>query len=382
MSVPGSLRFFATAAKGTEPALRDELRAMRFWHVRADRGGVHFEGALADGMRACLHSRIAMRVLLERGRFAAKGEQALYDGVRALGWNDHVTPRHTVAVSATCRSSQLTHSQFIALKVKDAIVDEVRDLHGRRPDVDPKAPDVSVVVRLVKDEATVYLDLAGEALHKRGYRVATVEAVMKENLAAAVLRMGGWDATTDLIDPVCGAGTLAIEAAMMACHVAPGLRRRFGFERWPTFDTSASDEWEAMLEAANAAVLTECPVKITATDVAPEAVDVTKQNLSAAGVAGAVTVQRRDARSYAEEDGPAWVVADPPYGGRLAAQPLQLAGFFRQWGESMRAMKGSTIVLISGNPMVERNLGLKADLEHTLYNGDIECRLLRYRIGA
>lgn len=381
MSVPGSLRFFATAAKGTEPALRDELRSMRFWHVRADRGGVHFEGALADGMRACLHSRIAMRVLLERGRFAAKGEQALYDGVRALGWNDHVTPKHTLAVSATCRSSQLTHSQFIALKVKDAIVDEVRDLHGRRPDVDPKTPDVSVVVRLVKDEATVYLDLAGEALHKRGYRVATVEAVMKENLAAAVLRLGGWDATTDLIDPVCGAGTIAIEAAMMACRVAPGLRRRFGFERWPTFDEAASTGWEAMLEAANAEVLTECPVKIIATDIAPEAVDVTTQNLASAGVAGAVTVQRRDARSYAEEDGPAWVVADPPYGGRLAAQPLQLAGFFRQWGESMRAMKGSTVVLISGNPMVERNLGLRPDLEHTLYNGDIECRLLRYRIG-
>lgn len=382
MNPPGSLRFFATAAKGTEPALRDELRAMRFWRVRADRGGVHFEGALADGMRACLHSRIAMRVLLERGRFPAKGEQALYDGVRALGWNDHLSPRHTLAVSATCRSSQLTHSQFIALKVKDAIVDEVRDLHGRRPDVDARAPDVAVVVRLVKDEATVYLDLAGEALHKRGYRVATVEAVMKENLAAAVLRLGGWDATTDLIDPVCGAGTLAIEAAMVACKVAPGLRRRFGFERWPTFDAGASAEWEAMLEAANAAVLTECPVKIIATDVAPEAVDVTTQNLSAAGVAGAVTVQRRDARSYGEGDGPAWVVADPPYGGRLAAQPLQLAGFFRQWGEAMRSMRGSTVLLISGNPMVERNLGLKPDMEHALFNGDIECRLLRYRIDG
>jgi putative N6-adenine-specific DNA methylase len=138
----GTLRFFATAAKGTEPALRDELRSMRFWHVRADRGGVHFEGSLADGMRACLHSRIAMRVLLERGRFAAKGEQALYDGVRALGWDEHASPRHTLAVSATCRSSQLTHSQFIALKTKDAIVDSLRDLHGSRPDVDPRDPDV------------------------------------------------------------------------------------------------------------------------------------------------------------------------------------------------------------------------------------------------
>lgn len=382
MSAPGPLRFFATAAKGTEPALRDELRSMRFWHVRADRGGVHFEGALGDGMRACLHSRIAMRVLLERGRFAAKGEQALYDGVRALGWDEHVTPRHSLAVAATCRSSQLTHSQFIALKTKDAIVDALRDLHGSRPDVDARDPDVSVVVRLVKDEATVYLDLAGEALHRRGYRVATVEAVMKENLAAAVLRIGGWDATADLVDPVCGAGTLAIEAAMIACRVAPGLRRRFGFERWPAFDAGASATWEGLLEAANAAVLTGCPVRIVATDVSPSAVDATEQNLASAGVAGAVTVGRRDARTYRAEDGPAWVVADPPYGGRLAAQPLQLAGFFRQWGESLRTMRGSTVLVISGNPMVQRNLGLTPDLEHELYNGDIECRLLRYRIDA
>ncbi len=377
-----ALRFFATAAKGTEGALRDELRGLRLPSVRADRGGVHFEGTLADGMRACLHSRVAMRVQLELGRFPAGDERALYDGVRSLGWDEHVTPRHTLAVSATCRSSRLTHSQFIALKTKDAIVDAQRDLHGRRPSVDTRDPDVDVIVRLVKDEATLYLDLAGDALHRRGYRVATVEAVMKETLAAAALRLAGWDGTADLLDPMCGSGTFAIEAALIACRVAPGLRRRFGFERWPAFDRTAQGQWEALLDEANARILAQSPVRIEASDVSPAAVDATRQNLAAAGIAGAVTVRQRDARTLGPDDGPCWVVADPPYGDRLTAQPLQLAGFVQQWSAAVKSMRGSTVVVVSGNPLLQRNVRLAPDFEHTLFNGDIECRLLRYRVDA
>ena len=229
------MKLFATAAAGTEGVLRDELRAHRFRAVKADRGGVHFEGDLLEGARACLWSRVAMRVQAELGSFDARGEAGLYEGVRSLDWSPWVSPRHTIAVSATCKSSALTHSQYIALKTKDAIVDQVRDRTGARPDVDTQRPDVGVIVRLVNDKATVYLDLAGEPLHRRGYRAASREAVMKESLAAAVILLGGWSPEHPFVDPMCGAGTLPIEAALMARRIPPGAKRSFGVERSPAW---------------------------------------------------------------------------------------------------------------------------------------------------
>lgn len=373
------MRFFATAARGTEGALRDELRALRLPRVRADRGGVHFEGELPDGMRACLHSRIAMRVLQELATFDAGSEQALYDGVRAIDWSEHLTPRHTLAVSATCRSSALTHSQYIALKTKDGVVDQLRDTAGARPDVSPRDPDVSIVVRLVKDVATLHLDLAGEPLHRRGYRTATVEAVMKETLAAAVLALAGWPSEMPLIDPLCGAGTIPIEAAMIARGIAPGLRRPFGFERWPVFDGPMLRRWSDMLDEARAAVRPNLADPIVAMDISQPALDATVHNARGVGVERDVVTRRGDARALRAER-PTWVVADPPYGDRLASKPLQLAGFYRQMGEAFRTMRGSTVALISGTPLLGKSIPLTPDMEHTLFNGDIECRLLRYRI--
>jgi 23S rRNA (guanine2445-N2)-methyltransferase / 23S rRNA (guanine2069-N7)-methyltransferase len=205
--------FFATAAKGTEPALRDELRELRMHGVRADRGGVHFAGELEDGARACLHSRVAVRVLAWRGAFDVRGEAELYAAMRSLEWRHFLSQKHTLAVKATCRSSKMTHSQFIAQRSKDAIVDQLREDLGTRPNVSLEDPDVLVVVHLVSDRADVYVDLAGEPLHRRGWRTRIGEAPLKETLAAAMLRLAGWDKKKPLVDPMCGAGTIAIEAA-------------------------------------------------------------------------------------------------------------------------------------------------------------------------
>jgi 23S rRNA G2445 N2-methylase RlmL len=374
------MKLFATAAAGTEGVLRDELRAHRFRAVKADRGGVHFEGDLLEGARACLWSRVAMRVQAELGSFDAQGERGLYEGVRSLDWSPWVSPRHTLAVSATCKNSVLTHSQYIALKTKDAIVDQVRDRAGARPDVDTQRPDVGVIVRLVNDKATVYLDLAGEPLHRRGYRAASREAVMKESLAAAVILLGGWTPEHPFVDPMCGAGTLPIEAALMARRIPPGAKRSFGVERSPAWGEAERQAWRQIRGDALAQVLPTAPAPIIARDGVAAAVAAATENVRAAGVEGTVRVQHADARTLAQESPGTWVFGDPPYGDRTAVKPLQLMGFFRQLGEVLREMHGATAVFITGTDLLPKGLGLVHDMEHSLRNGDIPCKLFRYRI--
>ncbi|HEX3344142.1 MAG TPA: THUMP domain-containing protein, partial [Polyangiaceae bacterium] len=248
------MKFFATAAKGTEPALRDELRELRLRGVRADRGGVHFEGQLVDAARACLWSRVAVRILVEVAVFAAPDGEALYEGARAVPWATWMTPRTTLAVRATCRSSRLTHSQFVAQKTKDAVVDALRDRFGERPSVDRDDPDALLAVHLARDEATLYLDVGGSSLHERGWRAKAGAAPLRETLAAAVLRLSGWDRERPLVDPMCGAGTIAIEAAAWSRRVAPGLARaRFGLERWASHDDAERRAMVALREEARAA---------------------------------------------------------------------------------------------------------------------------------
>jgi 23S rRNA G2445 N2-methylase RlmL len=213
------MKFFASAAKGTEGALRDEFRALRLPKVRADRGGVHFEGTLEHAMRACLSSHLAMRILWELTTFTAYDADDLYAGMRMVPWHEHLSAQHTLAVRATCANSALTHTQFIALRTKDAIVDALRDRSGVRPDVNVDDPDVSITVRVARDVVTVYLDLSGEPLHRRGYRLAVTEATLKETLAAALLQLSGWKPGLPLLDPLAGSGTIAIEAAMIARKV-------------------------------------------------------------------------------------------------------------------------------------------------------------------
>src|SRR6266542_4203007 len=216
------MHFFATCAKGTEGALRRELVALGLRHVRGDRGGVSFEGPLEAGMRACLHARTAMRILLELARFPAPTQEALYEGTRAIAWEEWLTARTTLAVEASVTSSAITHSGYAALKVKDAIVDRLRDKLGARPDVDPKDPDFAVVLHLARGEAAISLDLAGEPLHRRGYRAQTTIAPLKETLAAAVLALGGADPELPFVDPMAGSGTLAIEHALRARRACRG----------------------------------------------------------------------------------------------------------------------------------------------------------------
>ena len=205
------------------------------------------------GMRVCLHARVAVRVLMQLAEFDATDAPSLYAGARAVAWRDWLTDKSTLAVHGSVRDTPaLTHSGYAALKVKDAVVDVLRDAFGARPDVDTKSPDVGIVLHIAAGRAGLFLDLAGEPLHRRGYRVAMVEAPLKETLAAAVLALGGARADLPFVDPMAGSGTLAIEHALAARGIAPGLRRRFGFERWPTLPPEELAGWGRMRAEAEA----------------------------------------------------------------------------------------------------------------------------------
>ena len=366
------MRFFATAAKGTEPALRDELRELRMPRVRADRGGVHFEGDLADGARACLWSRVAARVLVEVASFEAADAGALYEGARAVDWTPWLTPRTTLAVRAACRSSRLTHTAFIAQKTKDAIVDTLRDRFGARPSVDRDDPDVGVAVHVARDHATLYLDAGGASLHERGWRARSGAAPLRETLAAAVVRLSGWDRKRPLVDPLCGAGTLAIEAAAWSRRIAPGLgRARFGLERWAGHDDTARAMMRDLREHARAAALRDGPV-VRACDADERAVERTRENARAAGVE--IVVERRDARAIAPLEPPGTVATNPPYGARLDADPA----LYDDLARSFRRLHGHTIAMLAGTPALGRAMGQEPLRWWILHNGPIECRLLVY----
>jgi 23S rRNA G2445 N2-methylase RlmL len=373
--VSHTVRFFATAAKGTEPALRDELRELRLPRVRADRGGVHFEGDMSHAVRACLGSRVAARVLLEVAVFDAPDAEALYAGVRAVDWTAWLTARTSLAVRATCRSSALTHSQFVAQKTKDAVVDALRDRLGARPSVDRDDPDAGIAVHLARDRATVYLDVGGRSLHERGWRASAGEAPLRENLAAAVLRLSGWDRERPLVDPMCGAGTIAIEAACWSRAIAPGLAHaRLGLERWASHDDAERRLLAELRAEARAAARRDGP-PIFARDVDPRVLELAERNARAAGVD--VTIERRDARQLAPLSPPGFVVTNPPYGERLDGGDALYAGL----AKACLAMRGHVVALLAGTPSIGRAMRRDPDRWWALYNGPIECRLLVYTIA-
>jgi 23S rRNA (guanine2445-N2)-methyltransferase len=356
--------------------------------VRGDRGGVSFEGPLEAGMKACLHARTAMRVLLELARFPAPSPEALYEGARQVAWGEWLTLRTTLAVEATVTSSAITHSGYAALKVKDAAVDVLREALGARPDVDPRDPDVRIVLHLARDEAALSLDLAGEPLHRRGYRGgAATLAPLKETLAAAILLLGGVDPEAPFVDPMAGSGTLAIEHALRARHVAPGLGRAFGFQRWPMYRGAPQSAWDRMKVEAREAILPRAPAPVLARDLHTKAIDALHRNAAAAGVAADVTIERGDARELQPIAARGFLVTNPPYGERLMSgeedprvQQKKLGGFYRGLAEMLARHSGWTAVVLSGNPLLERAIALRPEVDHRLWNGPLEAHLLKYRI--
>lgn len=309
--------FFVTAARGTEVALRDELKELRMRKVRADRGGVRFLGSHEDALRVCLESRIAVRVLLALHTAPVRDQGELYDAAKTVAWERILDAKRTLAVSAVSKDEALRHTGFVAMKVKDAIVDRLRehDHSGRRPDVDRDDPDVGVFVHIARGTASFYADVSGRSLHERGYRRRIGDAPLKETLAAAILRLSGWDRKTPLLDPMCGSGTIAIEADLWAREVAPGLTHaRFGIERWADHDAARATSFALVRDRVRARARAEGPT-IFASDADPAAIDAARKNAQDARAHIQFSVSRA---ADAALPGPgSLVITNPPYGMRI-----------------------------------------------------------------
>ena len=373
--------FFATCPKGLEYLLRDELAALGT-EAREALAGVRFEGDLASAYRACLESRLASRILMPLAEFDAPDAGALYAGVQAVDWSQHIAPDATLAIDATGSSGSIRHSGFAAQKVKDAIADQCRERDGTRPTIQPDRPDVRLNLRLHKGHATLSLDLSGEPLHRRGWRREQGEAPLKENLACAMLLRGGWPELYErggaLVDPMCGSGTLLIEAAWMVADVAPALQRDyFGFLGWRGHDDAL---WQSLREAAQERALEGLRGLRTCffgSDSDPRMIAIATHNLQSAGVAGFVTLDKQSAEHLKAPAGFATglVITNPPYGERMGDLST-LPVLYRALGERLRAsFAGWRAAVLTSEPELERALGLRPDKQYMLFNGAIECRL-------
>lgn len=370
-------RYFATAAKGTEDLLAGELKSLGAGAVSPGRGGVSFEGDRELALKANLWLRTAMRVLQPVAEFEAPDPDALYEACKVLPWPEFLTPRHTFAVDATIRDSNITHSQYAALRVKDAIVDTMRERAGSRPSVDTRHPDLNVVLHVAKNKATLSLDLSGEALFQRGYRKRSARAPLKETLAAAMVLAARWSGETPFCDPMCGSGTIAIEAALIAGHRAPGLHRTFGVERWPSFSEPDRRLLEQLRQDARNGER-HTPGAVFASDRSAEAIEAAKANARTAHVKIHFVVA--DIREVKPLTPPGLIAFNPPYGERLGRGNKALKTLYWQLGQKMRTFAGHRIAVLAGHAGFEGAFGLRPSSRRSLFNGPIPCELLLYSI--
>ena len=374
---------FATCPKGLEGLLAAELAGLGATDIKETVAGVAFTGTIETAYRVCLWSRLASRILMTLNVVPAADAAELYSGVHDIPWEQHLGADGTLAVDFTGTSEQISHTLFGAQKVKDAVVDRFRERDGRRPSVDLRSPDLRINVHLAGNAARVSLDLSGESLHKRGYRDETVEAPLKENLAAAILIRAGWPAIAaaggPLLDPMCGSGTLAIEAALLAGDIAPGLlREAFGFLRWPRHDAAL---WERLLDEARArraAGGRRFPA-IVGTDHDPSAVRAALANVARAGLAGRIHIEKRELADAvppkSRSGAPGLVATNPPYGQRLGSE-TELRPLYETIGAVLRErFEGWKAALLTGNPGLALRTGIRAKKAYTLFNGALECRL-------
>jgi 23S rRNA (guanine2445-N2)-methyltransferase / 23S rRNA (guanine2069-N7)-methyltransferase len=376
-------QYVATAPRGLSDLLTAELVALGAHNVRDRASGVLFEGDLALGYRACLWSRTASRVLLSLGSSGFSDAAGLYAAARAIDWSAHLAPGSTLACELTGRHAAITNTHFGALKVKDAICDQLRDSHGWRPDIALERPDVRVHAHVTRDGVSFGLDMAGESLSRRGYRVQAGEAPLRENVAAGMLLRAGWAGLADLgaefLDPMCGSGTLAIEAALIADRIAPGAQRDYyGFFGWRGHDMNL---WGAVLEEARARRVNDAQSRcvIRGSDRDPRLLAVARANAQRAGVDAVVSFATGAAEVAAPStDLPGLLAVNPPYGVRLDMDAARAA--HRALGQALRErFSGWNAAVLTGDPQLGLELGVKAFRTHTLWNGALECRLLRFR---
>lgn len=385
------MRYFATTAKGLELLLVEELNALGATTVQSTVGGVSFEGDLSIAYQACLWSRLANHILMPLFAFEAVDQTALYDAVQQHNWADHLSADSTLRIDVVGNHQAINHTRFIAQKMKDAIVDQLRTPGGQRPSVQLETPDIAIYVYVKGKQFEVSLSLSGESLHKRGYRLESGRAPLKETLAAAILMRAGWEAQHQsdspcLIDPMCGSGTLLIEAAMMAYDIAPGLKRPyFGFLGWKGHQRML---WQQHLNKAHQRFeqgLQRPDIEIRGYDSYPRAIEIAMQNIERAGLAKKIQVHVQDVKrlntdSLHHQAG--LIVTNPPYGERLQhGEESRLLEMFTAFGAQLQQhFQGWELAIITSNPDHLKALGIRCYKRYQLYNGPLEAGLLKFHI--
>ena len=380
-------------AAGVEGLLADEvhqLTGLTGNDLMTGRGGVMANASWRDALRLNLHSRLTQRVLIQLSQTFYRNEKDLYDAASAVAWEIWFTTQQTFKIEITAQHSPLTSLNFAALKIKDAVADRFRDKRGERPDVNTQWPDVRIYVHLTTDSCTLYMDTSGEPLFKRGWREDKGDAPLKETLAAAMLAASGWDAQTPFYDPCCGSGTIAIEAAQIACGIAPGILRRFAFEKLLPFQPHVWQALQADARAQEHAPTTE----IHASDVAFRMVDFTQRNAERAGVGQVVQARGGDALQRMPPcETPGIMLLNPPYGERIAAAGVagvsnrarEIAEgddggeFFSQLASHWKKnYNGWTAWMLTPDLKLPTKMRLKESRRVPMWNGPIECRMFRF----
>jgi putative N6-adenine-specific DNA methylase len=372
-------KFFASCPRGLEVLLTEDLAAAGVSELKSIAGGVHFSADWPQCYAANLHSRIATRILWRVAHGAYAKEDDIYRLALDTAWPKWFAAEQTIRVDVTAVKSPLKSLEFITLRIKDAVCDRFRADVGSRPSVDTREPDVRVHGFITVDECTLYVDTSGAPLYQRGLRQKTVEAPLKENVAAGILRLSGWQPGTPLLDPMCGSGTFLVEAAQMALNIAPGAGREFGFQRLKNF---RPEKWKALLDTAKAAEKPAARAQIYGSDISPVAVRAALANLDRAGLLPAVTLSSGDILAIDAPAPTGVMVANPPYGERLSEMD-ELAAFYPPLGSALkRKFAGWNCYLLSADLRLPKLMRLTPSKKTPLYNGAIECRLFEFKMVA
>lgn len=360
---------------GLEPVLAKELTQLGANNVEIGRRMVSFTGDKEMMYRANFALHTAIKILKPIKHFKAKSADDVYEEIKKIDWTDYLDNEHTFAVDAVVFSEEFRHSKFVSYKVKDAIVDQFRSKTGNRPNISISNPDLRLHIHIAEDHCTLCLDSSGESLHRRGYRQESVEAPLNEVLAAGMILMTGWQGDTDFIDPMCGSGTLLIEAALIARNMAPGLfRKSYAFEKWADFDAELFDRIYNDESQER-----EFKHHIYGYDVDMKAVNTARLNVRAAGLTDCITIENQDFKDFQQPKEKSIMVTNPPYGERISTPDL--LGTYRMIGERLKhQFQGNDAWILSYREECFEQIGLKPSIKYPLFNGSLECEFRKYQL--
>jgi putative N6-adenine-specific DNA methylase len=360
---------------GLEPVLAKELTQLGANDVEIGRRMVSFTGDKELMYRANFQLHTAIRILKPIHHFKARSADDVYEEIKKIDWTEYLGTDKTFTVDSVVFSEEFRHSKFVSYKVKDAIVDQFREKTGKRPNISVANPDIRLNMHIAEDKCTLSLDSSGESLHRRGYRQESVEAPLNEVLAAGMILLSGWQGDTDFIDPMCGSGTLIIEAALIARNMAPGLfRKEYAFEKWPDFDADLFDEIynDESLER-------EFNHKIYGYDIDMKAVNTARLNVKAAGLSDIISVEQQDFKDFTQPQNKSIIITNPPYGERISTPDLM--GTYKMIGERLKhQFKGNDAWVLSYREECFDQIGLKPSIKIPLYNGSLECEFRKYQM--